>query len=147
MVRTGGLAIRVDQPDPVLHDAALVTAIRQHHDDLGVRYGDMALLADTNWKANHYHRHLRAAGIPTVDLEDYDGTTSERVKVGTFHRAKGLEFAHVYLPRLREDAAVDRLTEEAEHTYQERLELAHRQLFVGMTRARDLLWLGYGAAP
>jgi len=147
VVRTGGVAIRVDQPDAIMHDAALVTAIRQHHDDLGVRYGDMALLADTNWKANYYHRHLRAAGIPTVDLEEYDGTTSERIKVGTFHRAKGLEFAHVYLPRLREDAAVDRLTEEAERTYQERLELAHRQLFVGMTRARDLLWLGYGAAP
>lgn len=147
VARAGGLAIRVDQPDPILHDAALVTAIRQHHDDLGVRYGDMALLADTNWKANHYHRHLRAAGIPTVDLADYDGTTSERVKVGTFYRAKGLEFAHVYLPRLREDAAVDRLTEEAERTYRERLELAHRQLFVGMTRARDLLWLGYGATP
>lgn len=147
VVRSGGLAVRVDQPDPVLHDAALLTAIRQHHDDLGVRYGDMALLADTNWKANRYHRVLRAAGIPTVDLEDYDGTTSEHVKVGTFHRAKGLEFAHVYLPRLREDEVVDRLTEEAEQTYRERLELAHRKLFVGMTRARDLLWLGYGAAP
>jgi len=142
VARTGGVTIRIDQSDGTLHDVSLVTAVRQHHCELGVRLGDMALLADTNWKACHYQRLLEAEGIDCVRLEDYDGTTAERVKVGTFHRAKGLEFANVYLPGLS-NQPIDRLTDEPDSTYKERLELAHRQLFVGMTRARDLLWLGY----
>ena len=142
VARTGGGTIRVDQPDGGLHDVALVTAIRQHHSELGVRLGDMAVLADTNWKACHYQRVLQAEGIDCVQLEEYDGTKAERVKVGTFHRAKGLEFVNVYLPGLSTQP-IDRLTGEPDSTYTERLELAHRQLFVGMTRARDQLWLGY----
>ena len=114
----------------------------QHHSELGVRLGDMAVLADTNWKARHYQRVLQGGGIDCVQLEEYAGTSAERVKVGTFHRAKGLEFVNVYLPGLS-SRSIDRLTGEPDSTYQERLDLAHRRLFVGMTRARDLLWLGY----
>ena len=144
--RPGGVVVRVEQPDGALHDLALVTAIRQHRDDLGVRPGDMAVLARSAWVAARYRRLLRAQGIEAVDLEDYDGRTSGAVKVGTVHRAKGLEFAHVYLPRL-DSRPVDRLRGESDAAYRERVELAHRQLFVGMTRARDLLWLGYCASP
>ncbi len=140
--RTGGVTIRVDQPDGQLHDLSLVTAVRQHHTELGVRLGDMAVLCTTNWKAAHYLRVLPAAGIDCAALENYDGTTTQQVKVGTFHRAKGLEFVNVYLPGLS-SRPIERLSDEPESTYKERVELAHRQLFVGMTRARDLLWLGY----
>jgi superfamily I DNA/RNA helicase len=146
VARTGGATIRVDQPDGALHDAALLAAIRSHRDDLEVRLGDMAVLAGTTTVAAKYRRLLTAAGMPAVDLEAYHGVATDAVKVGTFHRAKGLEFAHVYLPRLREPP-VDRLRDETDTTYRERLELAHRQLFVGMTRARDVLWLGYCGGP
>ena len=142
VARTGGVVVRVDQPDGVLHDVALVTAIRQHHAELGVRLGDMAVLCAANWQAARYLRLLQAEGIGCVSLEEYDGTTTEQVKVGTFHRAKGLEFVNVYLPGLS-SRPIDRMSEEPDSTYRERVELAHRQLFVGMTRARDLLWLGY----
>lgn len=143
--RSGGVTVRVDQPGGELHDAALLTAIRQHRDELGVRPGDMAVLVGSRWVAARYRRLLVAEGIAAIDLAAYDGTTTASVKVGTFHRAKGLEFANVYLPRLAE-TPVDRLRDEADSTYRERVELAHRQLFVGMTRARDLLWLGYCAS-
>ena len=36
-----------------------------------------------------------------LDLQDYDGVTSDRVKVGTFKRAKGLEFKFVLIPVMR----------------------------------------------
>jgi superfamily I DNA/RNA helicase len=142
VTRTGGVTLRVDQPDPGLHDDALVTAVRQHHAELGVRLGDMAVLCSANWQAARYLRVLQAQGIGCMPLDQYDGQTTERVKVGTFHRAKGLEFANVYLPGLS-SRPIDRLSEEPDSTYRERIELFHRQLFVGMTRARDLLWLGY----
>ncbi|WP_371830554.1 3'-5' exonuclease [Curtobacterium poinsettiae] len=56
-------------------------------------------------------------------------------------RAKGLEFkqvllAHVDLRLL--DAAADSPSE----TERERRERGHRELCVGMTRARDGLWVG-----
>lgn len=142
VARTGGMTIRIDQPDGRLHDDALVTAVRQHHVELGVRLGAMAVLCSANWQAQHYLRVLQAEGIECMPLDQYDGETTERVKVGTFHRAKGLEFVNVYLPGLS-SRPIDRLSEEPESTYRERVELLHRQLFVGMTRARDLLWLGY----
>ena len=102
----------------------------------------MAVLCAFNGQAAHYLRVLEAEGIDCLALDRYDGTTTARVKVGTFHRAKGLEFVNVYLPGLS-SRPIDRLSEEPDSTYRERVELFHRQLFVGMTRARDLLWLGY----
>jgi superfamily I DNA/RNA helicase len=142
VIRTGGVVIRVDQPAGELLDLALVIAMRQHHDELAARYGDMAVLCETNWEADRYARLLQREGIECLPLADYDGRTTARVKVGTFHRAKGLEFVNVYLPGLSSQP-IDRLSDEPDSTYRERLELFRRQLFVGMTRARDLLWLGY----
>jgi superfamily I DNA/RNA helicase len=63
------------------------------------------------------------------------------VKVGTIKRAKGLEFAEVlvvrtppYLVQGDQDTLDDAATERAA--------LQRRELFVGMTRARDGLWVG-----
>jgi superfamily I DNA/RNA helicase len=78
-------------------------------------------------------------------LADYRGTTSDAVKVGTYQRAKGLEFKCVFIPD-RDRAVSPRAAEETEDAYRERAELQRRQLFVAMTRARDRLWLGTLAA-
>ncbi|MCR1786475.1 ATP-binding domain-containing protein [Nocardioides carbamazepini] len=64
------------------------------------------------------------------------------MKVGTFKRAKGLDFKCVLMPGLRHHPPPQRRNE-TDSAYAERLERFRRELFVGMTRARDRLWLGY----
>jgi len=67
------------------------------------------------------------------------------VKVGTYHRAKGLEFKEVYLPHVSA-GLVPPASRSADPSDAE--ELARRQFFVGMTRARDRLvitWSGEGS--
>jgi superfamily I DNA/RNA helicase len=77
-------------------------------------------------------------------LEHYDGRPVDAVKLGSYRRAKGLEFKRVYLPD--HDAALPHGSstsgEGLSETARERNELFRSQLFVAMTRARDVLWLG-----
>lgn len=110
--------------------------------DYGIPLGDMAVLVAYVEETKRYRRILSAAGIPSVDLTDYDGVTQDKVKVGTFKRGKGLDFKYVLMPGLRSDPPARRPME-TDSAYVERLERFRRELFVGMTRARDGLWLGY----
>jgi superfamily I DNA/RNA helicase len=85
---------------------------------------------------------LKQRRIAAQDLTAYKGRTTRAVKVGTYHRAKGLEFKEVYLPHVSA-GLVPPAAGGADPT--EARELARRQLFVGMTRARDRLvitWSG-----
>jgi superfamily I DNA/RNA helicase len=81
-----------------------------------------------------------------VPLVEYTGESVERVKVGTFHRAKGLEFAWVFVPD-RDRYPRVRSPRVSAEAYHEQAELERRILFVAMTRARDGLWLGVGENP
>lgn len=110
--------------------------------DFGVPLGDMAVLVAYVKEAQRYQRVLRAAGVPTVELTDYDGVTQDRVKIGTFKRGKGLDFKYVLMPGLHNSLPAQR-PQETDSAYAERMERFRRELFVGMTRARDGLWLGY----
>ena len=65
-----------------------------------IGYGDLAVCAATNKQVDEVKQALGDAGVPVQTLESYDGRPTERVKVGTHHRAKGLEFKVVFLPRL-----------------------------------------------
>ncbi|MCM2424820.1 nuclease-related domain-containing DEAD/DEAH box helicase [Streptomyces sp. RKAG337] len=147
-----GRVIRIVKHTITDHDRALLDALRpgdtprdaatSNPNQLqGTRedWGDMAVLCPSLRAVSHYQRLLGQAGIPVCLLERYDGHTVEAVKLGSYRRAKGLEFKHVYLPQ--HDAALREL-EEKEETARERGELARRQLFVAMTRARDTLWIG-----
>jgi superfamily I DNA/RNA helicase len=141
VARDGGVTVRVDAPDARSLDAALVAAV----EDLaatGASLGDCALLTATTTDAFRYAGVLHRAGLPLVPLEDYTGQTCGRMKVGTIKRAKGLEFKHVFLPGLREGGSAAEAGE-SETAWRERLEVERRELYVGMTRARDSLWLGF----
>ena len=94
-----------------------------------------------NRRAREWARALASAGVSAQSLTQYDGATSEAVKVGTYQRAKGLEFACVFLPDYHL-AIPQRGPSEPDEAYRERAALARRRLFVAMTRARDRLWLG-----
>ena len=98
----------------------------------------VALICSTNREANAYLELLSQAGIKGMKLENYDGTPTPAVKVGTVHRAKGLEFKYV----LRPLGAVRDDRNSSPEARQELAEQAHRELFVAMTRARDTLWIG-----
>jgi superfamily I DNA/RNA helicase len=74
-------------------------------------------------------------------LSEYDGVRQDAVKVGTFERAKALEFAHVLIPD-SDTATRPRRTHESDDAYAERTDRERTRLYVGLTRARDGLWLG-----
>ncbi|WNF27086.1 UvrD-helicase domain-containing protein [Streptomyces sp. C11-1] len=139
-----GQVVRVTEPTVTEHDRALLDALHALPD--GAR-ADAAVLCPSVRAIGHYQRLLTQAEIPVCLLEHYDGRPVDAVKLGTYRRAKGLEFKRVYLPQ--HTAALpngslsgDPHAAEAAETAREREELLRSQLFVAMTRARDVLWLG-----
>lgn len=65
-------------------------------------YGDIGVFGPTRKIVGQAKSALDGAAIPSLDLERFDGQPSDRVRVGTFHRAKGLEFKVVFLLGLTE---------------------------------------------
>ncbi|GAA1662508.1 UvrD-helicase domain-containing protein [Catellatospora bangladeshensis] len=103
----------------------------------GGGYGEVAVLCFHGKQAKDYASLLRRESIPVMDLDTYAGDPDDRVKVGTWHKAKGLEFAHVLLP----DSA-DAVAHVRDQTDVEAAALARHALHVAMSRARETLWLG-----
>ncbi|WP_367124624.1 UvrD-helicase domain-containing protein [Streptomyces phytohabitans] len=137
----GGQVVRVEAPTAAEHDQALLAALRELPPET---LADCAVLCPSKRALGDYQRLLERAGIPVFPLEQYDGRPVDAVKLGSYHRAKGLEFKRVYLPdhaaSLTHDSRPPELA--APETARERDELARSRLFVAMTRARDVLWLG-----
>ncbi len=126
------------------HDEALVLAITEAAERADVSAGDLAVLLPTNRLVKEYVRTIEGLGLAVQKLQDYDGHPTEAVKVGTFQRAKGLEFKHVFLPRLEPDTLGETARRgEDPQTHAERIALLQRQVFVAMTRARDGVWGGW----
>ena len=77
----------MDAPDEASLQIALVQRLRETVQERGIRPGDCAVLAGNRVDSYRWAGVLRAAGFATQDLEDYVGTTSDNVKVGTVKRA------------------------------------------------------------
>lgn len=111
----------------------MVTAAR-------VRPGDVGVLVTTNREADDYRRGFADAGLDSIDLTKYRGDDTNAVKVGTWHRAKGLEFKVVHLPNLSAGRWPRRRAQgQSDVEYEEACSLELSRLFVAMTRARDQL--------
>jgi DNA helicase II / ATP-dependent DNA helicase PcrA len=67
---------------------------------------------------------------------DSGGDGARGVNLLTLHRAKGLEFEAVFIPRLQEKELPSKQARTADEIAEER-----RLLYVGMTRAKRVLWL------
>lgn len=113
-----------------------------------VGYGDIGVFAATNREVDALLERMRAASVPALSLEQYTGETVEQVKVGTFHRAKGLEFKVVFLPGLSA-GRFPRTHQpgQPDHEYAEERARQISQLFVAMTRARDGLFVLFSGEP
>ena len=105
-----------------------------------LRLGDIGVFAPDRALVDLTVAHMRGAALMCQRLDDFDGRPSEAVKVGTFHRAKGLEFKVVFLLDLSVFPRPKR-TNGAAGEVDERTALYLSQLFVAMTRARDALFL------
>lgn len=112
--------------------------------DSGIGPGDVAVLTPFNTSVNAVRARLRRHGLEAQSLEDYDGRPNGRVKVGTYHRAKGLEFKAVFLPHMGRFPPEPRKGTSDDEAVENR-ELAVSQLFVAMTRARDLVVVLHGS--
>ncbi|MFF5669770.1 UvrD-helicase domain-containing protein [Streptomyces hygroscopicus] len=136
-----GHVIRVSKPTQLEHDQALLESL--HSLPPGAR-ADTAVLCPSMRAIGRYQRLLERAGLPVCLLEHYDGRPVDAVKLGSYRRAKGLEFKRVYLPEHDATLVNGSRSPDAEvsETGRERDELSRSQLFVAMTRARDVLWLG-----
>ena len=66
--------------------------------------GDIGVLAPTNKLVNQAQGGLQAMGVDYQPLANFDGRSTSRVKIGTFKRAKGLEFKVVFLLGLGDDS-------------------------------------------
>ncbi|MBF4582000.1 UvrD-helicase domain-containing protein [Curtobacterium sp. VKM Ac-2865] len=127
--------------DRAAHDAALLARVDEVLRLVGTGRGDIGILTATNPQADKVAAALDAAGVPTVSLKHYAGKSSDMVRVGTIKRAKGLEFKQVLLPHVPAKLLADAPDTESVAA-RERRELDRRELYVGMTRARDGLWVG-----
>jgi superfamily I DNA/RNA helicase len=139
--RPGGMIAYLTADDLASQQMALLAHLRTLRDDHSARFGDIALLTDTNRAADRWVGVLTRAGLPTLLLGDYGGRTVDAIKVGTFQRGKGLDFAHVLIPDA-DQIPGPRRSYESDDAYAERAGLERRRLYVGITRARDTLWLG-----
>jgi hypothetical protein len=125
------------------HDEALLWDV-QALGARGVDWSEVAVLCQTNDEAKTYAEMLDAAGVPSVLLKSSGALTREGIRVGTWFRSKGMEFAHVFLPQV--DRQTMLLTGAGPEARDEKAELSRRTLYVAMTRARDTLWVGRVAA-
>ena len=123
------------------HDQALVERVHEVTRGVGTSYGDVAVLAARHKEVDAAAQALRAAGIPVLGLDHYDGRSVDAVKVGTVKRAKGLEFKQVLLARVPPELLSSGPAPTSESD-RERRDLDRRELYVAMTRARDGLWVG-----
>jgi superfamily I DNA/RNA helicase len=104
----------------------------------GAVAAEVAVLVPTNRLVEHYLAVLRSAGLECVALAS--AKDEQAVRVGTWHRSKGMEFAHVFMPAA--DSLGKLLSGSGTAAEAEKAELLRRAKYVAMTRARDTLWVG-----
>lgn len=138
---------------------AIRDRIRHLVDVDGLAYDEIGVLAHRNKAAEQLVDYLSSRDIPCASLKGLrDGPLDAKVRVGTFDRAKGLEFRAVLIVRLGKSRFPIDLTEAEEpgqmllrgvnaaatgpsDEEREVRQLHLDRLYAAMTRARDYLFL------
>ena len=113
----------------------------------GFSYNDMAVFFKHNQQVDATMKYLESEDIPCAQMTR-DGISGDGVRVGTYDRAKGLEFRVVFIPRLgstqfpqgNEEADSMRQTVDADQIRESR-QLELDRLYIAMTRARERLFM------
>jgi hypothetical protein len=116
----------------------IASRIREFSEQYEFDLSDIAVLTPTNRHNSGVIAALRKAGIAAHDLRDAALGGSTTVRVGTYWRAKGLEFKAVMLIGVELMPRPRTVIEDPEQ-YSERMERELGALFVAMTRARQVL--------
>lgn len=110
--------------------------------------GDIGVFASTNSRVKDALAILTNSGLSCQELTEFDGRPNQLIKLGTFHRSKGLEFKVVFLLDLSASSfPLRQLAGQSETEHKERQALQLSQLYVAMTRARDRLYVLYSDEP
>jgi ATP-dependent exoDNAse (exonuclease V) beta subunit len=96
----------------------------------------MAILCHTRRHLDIITTYLTDWDIPLCPLADWHGEPDNRIKIGTIHRSKGLDFSAVYIPDLT-PPPTNTSQPDDRHTHH-----AQRE-FVARTRPRDRLWIAH----
>jgi superfamily I DNA/RNA helicase len=108
---------------------------------------DIAILQRHRAGAARLTQELRQRGIPSAAGKAGLNPVEPVVKIFTLHSAKGLEFEVVFICGL-EEFKIDEPVDTAGPEFQQLLDQERKLLYVGMTRARKLLYITYsGVAP
>lgn len=147
-VRAGGIRpVLVECASEADETAFVLRRIRDLIDNGSMTHGDIGVFVPTNREVDRLVSALRSAGIPREDLAASGEASTDEVKVGTYFRAKGLEFKVVFLPGLDERFPRRRQPGQDAAEYEEDRALGISQLFVAMTRARDALFVLAPGSP
>ena len=140
LVRASGLDAQLDE---IVRRIGEITEA-----DRNIGPGDIAILVPMNHQVKKVCDRIKRTRFGVQRLERYNGRPNDLVKVGTFHRGKGLEFKAVFLPDLTKGRfpRKPRRNQTVQEAAEAR-ELEISQLFVAMTRARDVLVLLYDDLP
>ena len=122
----------------------LCEKIRKICSDENYRADEIAVFLKHNSQVDAAIRFLQGHGVYCARLTR-DGISGSGVRVGTYDRARGLEFRAVFLPRLGstqfpDDTDSDWQNFDADQDLESR-QLELDRLYVAMTRARELLLL------
>lgn len=128
---------------------AAVQKVRTWTSD-GLAPEEIAIFARTNQLAGELGQAVSDAGLEVVELRRDTSLEQPGVRVGSMHRAKGLEFKAVivagvddgHLPHPRSLQDIEDPKDQEDVIEQER-----RLLYVSMTRARDELLVSWSAQP
>ncbi len=126
--------------------AFVVKEIQGARESQGLKFGDIGIFAATNEKVDNLLKKFRRTRLSHhfQKLRDFTGQPHDFdfIKIGTFHRAKGLEFKMVFLFGISEKSfPKPKMPNQSDSEYNEQRALQVSELFVAMTRARDRLFL------
>jgi superfamily I DNA/RNA helicase len=102
--------------------------------------GDICVMARNAFYRQLVYDALAQAGIPVIhyQAESEAEAPASQVKVSSLHSAKGHEYAAVLIPGM-----VEAVFPQSNITDIEEVDRERAILYVGMTRARDILYLSY----